>query len=511
MAENARGNHRGALHPDHGLNETILFWGCFLALIATAFGFVIRSQIIGDWEVQFNLSETEKGHILGVGLWPFAVSIVLFSLIIDKVGYGKAMVFAFICHITSAIMTITAKNYDMLYWGTFIVALGNGTVEAVINPVVATMFPREKTKWLSILHAGWPGGLVFGGMLAIYLGDISWQYKVALIFLPTIGYGLVMLGRHFPVQERVAAGVSYLDMLKEAGVISALVIVALMVREVGTFFSVPNWGQIAAIVVIIGAYGAYVRSPGRPMFIFLILVMIPLATTELGTDTWITDLMTPVMTEMSLHPGWVLVYTSFIMMVLRFCAGSIVHRISPLGLLAVSATIAAVGLVFLSKAAGIGILAAATIYAFGKTFFWPTMLAVVSEQFPKGGALTINLIAGVGMLGVGIVGSVFLGYIQDSAIDKKLMAHDAALHAKLTSDRTGIFGDYRAVDQEKLAQSTEDEKGVVKTIAGEAKKGALATVAVFPVIMLVCYLILIAYFRSIGGYKAVHLTTVEGE
>ncbi|NUN95397.1 MAG: MFS transporter, partial [Candidatus Omnitrophica bacterium] len=156
MAENARGNHRGALHPDHGLNETILFWGCFLALIATAFGFVIRSQIIGDWEVQFNLSETEKGHILGVGLWPFAVSIVLFSLIIDKVGYGKAMVFAFICHIVSAIMTITAKNYDMLYWGTFIVALGNGTVEAVINPVVATMFPREKTKWLSILHAGWP-------------------------------------------------------------------------------------------------------------------------------------------------------------------------------------------------------------------------------------------------------------------------------------------------------------------------------------------------------------------
>ena len=130
------------------------------------------------------LNAVEKGKISGVGVWPFAVSIILFSLFIDKIGYGRAMVFAFVAHITYAIVVICAPlllaapgqvrkqclpgkqaGYWMLYFGNFIFALGNGTVEAVINPVVATMFSRDKTKWLNILHAGWPGGLVLGGLI----------------------------------------------------------------------------------------------------------------------------------------------------------------------------------------------------------------------------------------------------------------------------------------------------------------------------------------------------------
>lgn len=501
---------------DHGRNEVILFWGCFFALIATAFGFIVRSQIIGEWEVQFNLSETQKGEILGVGLWPFAISIVLFSLIVDKVGYGKAMVFAFACHALSAIITITAKNYQMLYWGVFIFSLGCGTVEAVINPVVATLFPREKTKWLSILHAGWPGGLVLGGMLAIYLGDVDWTYKIALIFIPMAIYAYLLVGRRFPIHERVAAGVSYREMLAEAGFIGALIVLALMVRQLGVTFTpenatnetikLSNWIQLVVGLILFVPYAIYVRSPGRPMFIFLVLIMIPLATTELGTDSWITDLMTPVMEKMTLHPGWVLVYTSFIMMVLRFFAGPIVKRISPLGLLAVSAAVAAVGLFLLSTAAGIAILVAATIYGFGKTFFWPTMLGVVSEQFPKGGALTINLIAGVGMLGVGIVGSVFLGNIQDKAVDRNLLAEDATLHEEVMGkEKYSVFGKYRAIDQEKLEGVAAEDTSTIDVIREASKKGALKTVAIFPVIMLICYLILIAYFRSTGGYRAEEL------
>jgi MFS family permease len=142
-----------------------LFWGCFIALIATAFGFVVRSMVINDWGTEFGLTETQKGEIFGVGLWPFAISIILFSLVIDRIGYGKTMAFAFVCHVVSAILTIFATGYWMLYIATFIVALGNGAVEAVINPVVATMFRNEKTKWLNILHAGWPGGMVIGGRL----------------------------------------------------------------------------------------------------------------------------------------------------------------------------------------------------------------------------------------------------------------------------------------------------------------------------------------------------------
>lgn len=484
-----------------------LFWTCFIALVATSFGFVIRANIIGDLGVHFNLSETQKGEILGVGLWPFALSIILFSLVIDRIGYGRALVFGFLCHIAATIVTIFATGYQMLYWGTFILALGNGTVEAVINPVVATAYSKEKTKWLNILHAGWPGGMVLGGLLILILmPGLNWRWKVGLLLVPAVVYGLMMIRAKFPIHERVKAGVSYRTMLQETGIIGAVIVVVIMIAEIGRIF---QWSLALKIIIgaaLIVAYSIYVRTLGKAMLIFLLLIMLPLATTELGTDSWITELVTPVMGKMGMQAGWVLVLTAFIMMVLRFLAGPIIHKLSPLGLLAACSGVAVVGLIALSKVAGILIFVAAAVYAIGKTFFWPTMLGVAAERFPRGGALTINAIGGMGMLSVGVIGAVFLGNIQDRQIDRELLANNPALHAKVAAvEKVSIFGRYQPLDQEKLAALGQDEKQVVTTVVVSAKKNALKTVAVFPAIMLVCYLILIFYFKAKGGYKPVEL------
>jgi MFS family permease len=484
-----------------------LFWTCFIALVTTSFGFIIRNQIIGQLGIHFALTETQKGEIIGVGLWPFSLSIVLFSLVIDRIGYGRALIFALICHVVSAFVTIFANGYWMLYIGTFILALGNGTVEAVANPVVATVYSKEKTKWLNILHAGWPGGMVLGGFLImIFMQNLGWQWKVGLVLIPAAVYGVMMIRCHFPVQERVKAGVPYKVMLQEAGIIGAAIVIIIMVAEIGRIFVWPLWVEIVFAAVLIVAYGVYVRSLGRPLFIFLVLIMIPLATTELGTDSWITDLMQSIMGETSKAAGWIIVYTAFIMMVLRFLAGPIVKRLKPLGLLAVGSGLAIIGLVFLSKAAGIAIFVAATIYGVGKSFFWPTMLGVVSERFPKGGALTINTISGVGMLSVGVIGATFLGYIQDNKIDTVLYEKSPAIHAQVeTVEKTSVFGKYRSMDERAVNALRAEDKSIVTRVVALAKKNALLTVAIFPAIMLVCYLILIFYFRAKGGYKAIEL------
>ncbi|MEY4816242.1 MAG: hypothetical protein RLZZ162_3315, partial [Verrucomicrobiota bacterium] len=191
------------MNPDSPRNSR-LFWGCFIALVTCAFGFVVRAQVIGEWQTEFNLSETQKGDILGVGFWPFAFSIFVFSFIIDKVGYGRVAAFGLFCHLVSTVMLVTAKNASQLYWGTFIFALSNGTVESYINAAVAAMYPREKTKWLNILHAGWPGGIALAGVIGIGLSGWSWQTKIALTFLPTVVYGLLLVGQKFPISERVA-------------------------------------------------------------------------------------------------------------------------------------------------------------------------------------------------------------------------------------------------------------------------------------------------------------------
>jgi MFS family permease len=419
------------------------------------------------------------------------------------------MWFGLLCHTLSTVLILMADGYWMMYIGTFTLALGSGTVEAYINPVVVTLFRRDKTKWLNILHAGWPGGLVFGGILAIMLGgDIAWKVKIALILIPTVIYAFMLWSEKFPVHERVAAGVSYRDMLREVGSVGALIISTLVVMEIGRVFGLGLAVVIGLIVILTGIYAAYTRSFGRPLFILFLLIMMPLATTELGVDSWITALMSVEMANLGIAAAWVLVYTSAIMMVLRFFAGPIVHKLSPLGLLAASAAIACLGLLALSASTGVMILLAATLYGVGKTFFWPTTLGVVAEQFPKGGALTLNAVAGVGMLAVGIVGAPFLGYVQDiSNVD--LLAQTDGLttsYEDYVAQKSGLFGEYQALDVDSVADAPPEDASIISTVQLEGQKDALQTVAIFPAIMLLCYLGLIFYFKSKGGYKPVDLT-----
>jgi MFS family permease len=495
----------------HETPNKLLFYACFVSLVTTSFGFITRALTLPEWGREFNLSKTQIGEIAGVGLWPFAISIVLFSLIIDKVGYKNSMIFAFVCHISSAVLTYFADGFTTLYIATFIMALGNGTVEAVTNPAVATMFPREKTKWLNFLHAGWPTGLILGGVIALFMGpEIDWRYKILLVLLPALAYGIMLLPHKFPINERVKAGVSYLEMLKEVGVAGALLMVSLIVFQLGSVFGWSTTTNIVITLVIVALFGILVKSFGQPLFILLLLIMIPLAVTELGTDSWITDLMAPEMKSIGLQAGWILIYTSTIMVILRLLAGKIIHRISPLGLLAVSSAVAALGLFLLSGSTGAMVLAAATVFGLGKAFFWPTMLGVVSERFPKGGALTLNITGGVGMIGAGVIGAVILGFFQDTTTDQHLRDYDqqnsTAMHSKyVTEEKRSIFGDYRAVDAAKVEQASDAEKATIIKVQENAKKEALKKVAWFPVGMFIIYILLILYFRSKGGYKAVTL------
>ena len=612
-------------------HERFLFVACFVALVATSFAFIIRVMCMEQWQIDFGLSETQKGEIFGAGLWPFGISIVLFSLAIDRVGYGKSMIFALACHVVSALLMATAAGYWQLYWGSILNGLAAGTVEAIINPAVASLYPKKKTKMLTILHAGWPGGFVLGGIVLLILNAIGvqWRVNVVIILVPTLVYGAMLLKAKFPVSERVVAGVPYKDMLKEAGALGWLIVIYMIGMEVNrvagwgeilntSFFDLPSLGMTIAIAVLTVGYLAYTKSLGRPMYVFLLLIMILLAITELGTDTWIKDLMKPAMEDLGLNAGWVLVYTATIMMVLRFCIGPIEKVLHPLGVLFLSSLFAAAGLYFLSGSQGYWILITATIYGAGQCFFWPVTLGLVSERFPRGGALTLNAIAGVGMLGVGILGSQLLGFWQDTRIDEKLRP-SPAIYGKLMDpkEKHSIFGNYKSLNNDEVtrvddmaalhkrrrtvvkeapaevdAKLSEDDKyrklvrqaflhltpakpgalgqdasaeekkeyaeklakyekdkpvhdaamdsfdkqlaflkerdlllggaevAVVKDleetkdkldeVRTDAKRNAMATVAILPLIMAACYLGLILYFRATGGYKPIDLLGESG-
>src|ERR1017187_7809295 len=310
------------------------------------------------------------------------------------------MVFSFACYLIYTALAFAAYSsihgvtgdalvagqkhgYQFLYWGSIILGLGNGSVEAYANPIVATMFNTDKVKWLNRLHAGWPGGLVLGGLCTIALAsNADWRLTLGLILIPAFIFFFTLVSLKFPKSEREQAGVSYVEMLKELGAFGALVGFGLVFAQLGQVLpgdfikllggaAVVNWVVLGMTGAVVVAFAAVTKSFGRGILAFLIIIMMPQATTELGTDGWITSLMQTPMQAAGHNPAWVLVYTSAIMVILRFSAGTLIHKLSTLGLLATCSALAALGLVALSKTSGAGmfvIFTAATLYGIAKHF-----------------------------------------------------------------------------------------------------------------------------------------------
>jgi len=411
------------------------------------------------------------------------------------------------------VLTFFATGYTSLYVATFIMALGNGTVEAYINPVVATMFSKEKARWLNYLHGGWSGGFVIGGLLLLILiPSAAWRIKMLIPMIPAVIYFFMLIGKKFPVGESAAAGIPLKDTLREVGglgfFLMAWMILSEGLRSTGLVTENPMMvGAVIAAVIGIVATVMLKSLFGRPMFLLLLVVMIPLATTELGVDSWITALMTPVMGSLAL---WLFIYTSAVMTIMRFLAGPIIGALTPLGTLAVAAAGACIALFGLSSASSAAIIfVLGTLYGMSKAYFWPTTLGVVSEQFPRGGAMTINGISGFGLLGVGILGAVMLGSIQDSTVDKVLADTAPAIHDQVTDPRFGIFGPYNAVDAAAVAMLPPADQAVVQDVQDGSTKTALKSVALFPLLMCVVYIALIMYFKSKGGYKPVDISQLD--
>ncbi len=472
-------------------NRKRLFVASFMTLIVAGLFFGLRASILGDWGTQFGFTKSELGAITGGGFVGFGVVILIASALAEKIGYAKLMWVAFVLHIVSAIITIAATPvygdggagneaaYWMLYVGMFMFAIAWGICEAIINPLTATLYPEEKTHYLNILHAGWPGGLILGGLIAYCfassdakLFQVSWEILLGLFLIPTFVYGYMLFGQKFPLSEARAAGVTYMNMLKEFA---------------------------------------------APVLLFLLFLHACVGYVELGTDSWIINIMQYLIGG---EAFLLFIYTSAIMFVLRFFAGPIVHRISPMGLLFASAVLATIGLFMLgSVATGMAIILAGTIYGIGKTFFWPTMLAVVSERFPKGGALTLGAIGGIGMLSAGILGGPGIGYTQDRFAAEFLHEKHPAVHQEYVSDSKQGFLFFREVagldgakvgallakNPAELSATETEERAILVEASIRGGQSAFRWTALVPLTMAFGYLLLIFYFRAQGGYKAIQL------
>ena len=352
-----------------GINAERLFLGSQLALIATAVAFAVVGASMGAMKEHFILTNEQVGWIAGAALWGFTISIFIFGPLCDALGMKFLLRLAFLGHVLGVLIMVFADGFTMLFIGALTISMGNGLVEAACNPLVTTIYPNKKTQMLNRFHVWFPGGIVIGGLASYLLDTIGmglWQIKLALILIPAIIYGILFLGQKFPATERLASGISFGQMVKETVL--------------------------------------------RPLFLLLFFCMMMTASMELGPNRWV-----PAVLESAGIPGiLVLVWINLLMAILRFYAGPVVHRLSPTGILFASAIVSGLGLLWLSYTESLAMaLAAGTVFAVGVCYFWPTMLGVTSERVPKGGALALALMGGIGMAIVGLVTSPMMGKIMD--------------------------------------------------------------------------------------------------
>lgn len=510
---------------DNGIapNAKRLLWAGFMAILAAGVGFAIRGGILANWGAEFGFTAAQLGDINGAGFTGFCFGIIIGGIVADKIGYGKLVIAAFLFHALSAFVTFGATDkataYNYLYWGTFIFAIANGTLEAVANPLVATLFPNNRTHYLNILHASWPAGLVIGGSAGAYLGNIGWGWKaqLALFLVPTAIYGLMFLGQRMPKSEASEKGLSLGQMFGDVGILGGLVVCFLLALFFSNALQLPtavSYGLAGALLIVLAVITRF--SIGAWLLFVLFITHALIGAVELGTDGWIQNITGNILTPTQ---GKVLfVFTSALMFSLRFCAHFIEKRLglSPVGILLVCSVLACIGLNLVSGITTFaGAMLALSVYAIGKTFFWPTMLAVASDRFPRTGAVAISIMGGVGMMSAGLLGSPGLGYAKDRFAGEELQKADPALYSEYraaTPSKFLMFSEVHGLDGAKLGavNSTPREERDAKqqTVARASETGDRRTLVAdsfIPAVMAVIYLLILLYFKTIGGYKPVHI------
>jgi MFS family permease len=421
------------------MNRGRLFAASCMALVTTSMVFSIRGDILDALGADFHLTKLETGVLLSPAFWGFTLSILIGGSLVDFFGMRRLLMLSGWGYIVAILAILFAPapaapvapyysdpGFLVLYAAMLTLGLSQGLVEGVINPLCSTLFPREKTHRMNMLHAWWPGGLIIGGLIAVAIthlmglgaagtsaadATLGWQVKLSTVLVAAVAYLFMIRGQQFPPTERVAAGVPASDMFREAL---------------------------------------------RPMFLLLWCCMWMTAATELGTDQWVGSLITNLT---GMQGVLILVYTAGIMFVLRFFGGPLAHRFSPMGLMTLCAILSTIGLYGLGKAhTPAEAFAAATLFGVGKTFFWPVMLGVTAELFPKGGALLLAIMGGTGNLAVAFILPVMGGWYDTAG-------------------------------------------------AG----AAFLYVAVLPAILTVVFAMLHFYYKSRGGYRAVALERVQPE
>jgi fucose permease len=372
--------------PD-GIDRKKLFSGMCVTLVPSGASFGLISNVVLQLKEEFILTNYQVGLIAGASIWGSTISLLVLGSMLEAYGLKNGFRLGFFAHVTgltTMLSTVALSGNPAAFWllmgGAATLSIGNGMMVTAGDPLVVALYPEDKTTKLNLYHAFFPIGIMFGGLTGFVLSSWGgplryWPFQLAVIYVPILLYGWLVLPRKFPKTENAQAGLPVREMFRY------------------TFT--------------------------HPLFMLMLFVMAIGTSMELGSMRWVP----PVLQAAGIHGILVLVWISGLMMALRMSAKHFVRRFAPSGMLIIASACMGVGLLLLSYSQGIwSALGSATIFAIGPAFYFPTVVGSVSERMPKTGSLGIVLTGGVGLGAAGLFGVPVLGNIADHYLGDALPA-----------------------------------------------------------------------------------------
>jgi MFS family permease len=408
-----------------------------IAIFTSGLSFGLRGSVAGDIQSlyldPFDSVNSAKmvGEILGVAFLGFSFTLFFSSPLLNIIGMGRMLLLASICFIVGTLVTVlapiitTTENVYWAFWiGMGLTGVGWGFTESTTNPLTAAIYPNDKTHRMNILHAWWPAGIVTGGVSSLFFRSLglNWQFDFALILIPSIVFLLLLIGSTFPNTERADSGVKFSSMIME------------ILR--------------------------------KPSFMIWFCIMFLTAATELAPSQWVDITLSNTIGM----PGIaILIYVSSIMFFMRHSAGILMKYISNVMLLLISCIFATTGLYFLSLATDpLSAIIASTLWGIGVCFLWPTMLAITSERYPRGGEFFLGLLGSAGSLSIYFVLPIMGRLFDQTKIDV-----------------AGSKQAYDALNGNEL-----------ENVLAQASQISFQSVIVFPIVLVIVFSCILIYDRA---------------
>jgi len=347
-----------------------IFGVCCLGMITLSFITSAPAVCLTSIRDDLGLSLAQRGVFLGAPFWGLVTAILLAGPIADRYGFRALLVLGAALQAGGLAAISWAPGYPVALIGAVLAGLGTGVMDALMTPIVCTVYPERRTQMSNLLHAFYAIGLILSVLLVTLLLQlvVPWRIVFRILAGVVIPYGVLVLILPLPGQSHAG----------------------------------PQRQPVRRLL-------------GRGSFWLLMAAIFLGGAAEMGASGWLPNFIEEATKASRALSGLGLAAFGATMAVGRLAASFLAHRLGPRRLLLAGGLLCAIGLGLAALPVGAGLsIFWLAVAGLGVAGFWPTILGCAGDRFPRAGASMFSLLSAMGAAGC-TIGPLAVGVIAEKS------------------------------------------------------------------------------------------------